>query len=380
MGDDGISAIDLWLNAIEPGEAFKSISNPPEPNYNEGSAWAARPENMVGASMVPEGATAIAPDYAKADVFYVHPTTYVGTANWNADISAPMADMRACEMVAELIMPGQAGVFNGCCRVFAPRYRQASLHAFFRPCESGRSALDLAYLDVVRAFQYYLENDNKGRPFILAGHSQGTSHLIRLLSEDFSLNLKPQLIAAYLIGFKVTEEKAASFAHIVRPAKAADDHGVFIAYDSFLDGVDACNQADGAEHWVPSGWRKRFGKPVFGINPVNWSATQASLKTDHKGMGIVQVNDPALLPGLFLPGPDAGVGLKAEGLKAPITPGVAAHVDESGFLKISLPEQSYVNQGIFGGNYHNQDISLFYMNLRENVETRVASFLQAEPI
>ena len=373
-GDRKLSSMDMWLQGISPGGDFDPLQLPLEPDYSDALSWAARPGAMAAAAFVPDGQAAVHADNAAADVFFVHPTTYVGTANWNEDVHAPMQETRAGEIVAELIMPGQASLFNGCCRIYAPRYRQASLAAFFVPGDNGRAALDLAYADVVRAFRHYLEHDNDGRPFILAGHSQGTCHLMRLLAEDFDESLKDQLVAAYLLGFKVTEEAAARFAHISTPARDALEPGSFIAFDSFLDGTDALNQSDQAEHRFAEGWTARVGKKVHAVNPVNWSTETASTRSEHMGFGVVSVNNPGLLAGLYMPGPNQALGLKATKLAAPVTPGVATHIDEYGFLKIGLPEQSFMNVGIFGGNYHNRDVALFYMNLRVNAEARVAAF------
>ena len=370
-GEPKLSRMDMWLGGISPAVDF---APPVEADYGLVDSWAVRPDNMAAAAFAPDGHSVINAADAAADVFFVHPTTYVGTANWNEDISAPMQQTRAGEVVAELIMPGQAGLFNGCCRIYAPRYRQASLAAFFKPGDNGRAALDLAYEDIVRAFRHYLEHDNKGRPFILAGHSQGTCHLMRLLAEDFDEALKPQLVAAYLLGFKVTEEAAALFSHISTPASDALEPGSFIAFDSFLDGTDALKQSDQAEHRFSEGWTARAGKKIHAINPVNWSTSLKSSKGEHMGFGVVTVNEPALLAGLYTPGPDRALGLKALKLAAPVTPGVATSIDEHGFLKISLPDQAFMNAGIFGGNYHNRDLALFYMNLRANAEARVAAF------
>lgn len=369
------SGIDMWLDGIEPTKSFSASSAPAAPDYRETSSWAALPDRLGNAGLVPHGEAAINPDQAEADVFYVHPTTYVGCGNWNEDIAAPMLDTRAGEIVSELIMPGHASLFNGCCRIYAPRYRQANLAVFFRPTDSGRAALDLAFSDIKRAFQHYMEHENNGRPFILAGHSQGCAMLMRLLAEGFDARLKPQLIAAYLLGFRITAETAASFASVVTPAERGDDTGVFIAYDTFLEGIDARGQRDNAEEWLPEGWQPRAGKAVVGHNPVNWSPVERSDAGSHLGFGVVEMNKPKLLPFLYLAGEDKGTGLRAEALVAPLTPGVAAKVDSDGFLKISKPDQDFMNAGIFGGNYHNRDVSLFYMNLRRNVETRVKAYL-----
>jgi hypothetical protein len=88
---------------------------------------------------------------ASADVFYVHPTSYVGPL-WNAPIDDPRLNA-ATDRVATRI---QASAFNACCAVHAPRYRQANGTAFTHPTEDGQRALDVAYADVRAAFHHFL--------------------------------------------------------------------------------------------------------------------------------------------------------------------------------------------------------------------------------
>jgi hypothetical protein len=100
-------------------------------------------------------------------VFYIHPTTYISRNGWNA----PLDDRKANAETDEWVLPAQAGAFNSCFRVFVPRYRQATIASFYDTEGNGDQALDLAYEDVARAFENFLQNRNEGRPFILAGHS-----------------------------------------------------------------------------------------------------------------------------------------------------------------------------------------------------------------
>jgi hypothetical protein len=80
----------------------------------------------------------------------------------------------------------QASVFNKQSRIFAPRYRQAHLRAFYTIDKNAKfNSLDLAYSDIKSAFEYYLQNHNHGQLIIIASHSQGTLHAAKLRKEYF---------------------------------------------------------------------------------------------------------------------------------------------------------------------------------------------------
>ena len=72
--------------------------------------------------------------------------------------------------------------------------------AYFLATMKKIQAFELAYQDVKKAFEYYLEHYNNGRPIIIASHSKGSTHTIRLLKEFFDgKQLKEKLVMAYLI-------------------------------------------------------------------------------------------------------------------------------------------------------------------------------------
>ena len=78
---------------------------------------------------------------------------------------------------------GQAARFSRVCNVYAPFYRQRSLN-------NGGDA-ELGYKDVVDSFKHYMAHWNKGRYFVVYGHSQGTGHASRLIKDE--INNKPEL-------------------------------------------------------------------------------------------------------------------------------------------------------------------------------------------
>ena len=131
------------------------------------------------------------------DVFYIHPTGYFQT-HWNA----PLDPESAAYERTNSHLATQASAFAETCNVYAPYYRQATYYSFFDEDSNGYKAQDLAYSDLSNAFCEYLENHNQGRPFIIAGHSQGALHGQRLVHEHISQQpIRELFIAAYLIGY-----------------------------------------------------------------------------------------------------------------------------------------------------------------------------------
>lgn len=363
--------------ALRPRLAFDPATAPAAPDFNDPTAWAVVPDAPAKSLLTPPGVTAVAPREAPVDAFFVHPTTYFGTASWNA----PPADPRATEGIDEMVVPGQVSAFNGSCRIFAPRYRQATLFAFMVPSEDSRRALELAYDDVRRAFTHYLEHHNAGRPFVIAGHSQGTLHAIRLL-EDMVVPtpLLERLVAAYLIGYWVPEDKLDTTLAPLRPSDHAAATGCIIAWDTFGEGGGPDRERDRAEHWYPSGdgggeWRRRSRTRPVCVNPLTGRCGGASAPA-ALNLGAVHPlieGMPRSMKAFLRPEP---LGVRARGLSAPRPAEVSARCSGDGFLLISRPSTRAFRRFLMPGlSYHNHDYGLFYMNLRADVARRVESYL-----
>src|SRR6202008_1474143 len=135
-------------------------SPPPAPDYASPAAWAAWPGRASTAEEVPPGTPAVPASERSADVFFVHPTTYLATGVANARYDEPGGPRARLE---HGVLRFQASAFNGCCRIYAPRYRQASLGAFLKAGDAVRvtPVYELAYGDVLRAFDYYITHENE---------------------------------------------------------------------------------------------------------------------------------------------------------------------------------------------------------------------------
>ena len=64
----------------------------------------------------------------------------------------------------EFMMANMTSAFNGCCDVYAPRYREANIFAYYGEADRREEVLNFAYQDVKRAFEFYLEHNNAAVP------------------------------------------------------------------------------------------------------------------------------------------------------------------------------------------------------------------------
>jgi hypothetical protein len=324
--------------AIFPDVDFAASPVPAAPDYADPAAWTAHAGRADSADVAPEGLHAVDPARALADVFYVHPTTYLGS-HWNG----PVDDAALNAQTDELATLIQASAFNGCCAVYGPRYRQANGEAFVRRGPDGEAAIELAYGDVRRAFGFFLEHSSRGRPFLLAGHSQGSVLAARLLEREIAgTPLAERLVAAYLIGGAVNLDETAG----VPPCDAPDATGCLVAWN-----------ARGLR-FVSNPLDFHFEGRRLCVNPLSWRHDEV-----YAGRELNQ----------------GAVFLHAGG-RTPLPEFADAQCRE-GVLRISRMGRpprdlmSRILDYVIGPeNYHPIEYQVFYMNLRSNAEQRVAAY------
>ena len=327
----------------------------PAPDYADAKNWAALPSKPGLTALVPKGAANPAAD-APADVFFIHPTGYLNGGDWNS----PMDPNTATEENTRWMMANQASVYNGCCAIYAPRYRETSIYRYFDTSDVAGKARDLAYSDVDRAFTYFLEHYSKGRPFIIASHSQGTEHGFRLLRERIDgTPLARRLVAAYLIGFQITDKDAASLKS-VHVCASAEDTGCFV-------------------HWATWG---EGGKPQFQtkdklvcVNPLSWQR-DGGMAGKSLNAGAEPIEGDFTLN--FLGG-DAPKGTVFGPLAAPLPHWTWAECRDGVLTVADQSGGPFKRMDMGGKNYHGMDYALFAMNLRENAKARVAAALAHAP-
>lgn len=336
---------------LRPHQPFSAADAPPAPDYAQRSAWSAWPGQPSRADEVPPGGGARDNQaQAKADVFFIQPTTYLIGQGWNAAYDQGGLSRR---MLEDGVLPDQASAFNGCCRLYAPRYRQAVLAAFFGETPDGDAALNLAYSDVLRAFDDYIAHENHGRPFIIAAHSQGSLHAMRLIQERvIGTPLARRLVAVYAIGSFLPTDIEAKGMPICRSARQT---GCAIDWNSVSAEGAQARLHSGGLIWLDGRYQPFGQHKVVCVNPLDWRADSAAPAADNLG-----AEPPA----------------KAGPLAAPI-PGRIGAACQGGMLTVDIPQDlqgQFLSALTRGGVYHVLDYNLFYMNIRQNAETRVAAF------
>ncbi|HFB99996.1 MAG TPA: DUF3089 domain-containing protein [Phaeodactylibacter sp.] len=368
--------VDFALR-IRPSKSFGKYQQPLAPDYANLQYWAAHPDKKDKSDMVPQGIKPTPTKDLQADVFFIHPTTFFGNNNWNASLTNVLSN----KIVDEAILPGQASVFNSCCRIFAPRYRQATFYSFLEGGKNAHQALELAYEDVANAFDFYIQNYNEGRPFFVASHSQGTLHAVRLLEEKIDkMHLVNRLVAAYTIGFEFPKIKFEKDFENIKISQNATDTRCVIAYDTYVEGAKGTRFVDRNEHFFSKKngkweWKKRAKFTPVAVNPISWN-TQTTRVDASQHLGAVNLEYAKRNFQLDTLLDESTAELEASGLSAPFPNEVSARCGEQGYLYISKPKHRIFSTMLLPrGNYHNYDYSLFYMDLRKNIKARLDAFL-----
>lgn len=296
----------------------------------------------------------IGPDYTKAenwayygmgenhaaDLFLVCPTVDMGkSGNYNMSLDDTAIKEK---FIGALNM--EKGIYEDTLTMYAPYYRQATFPVYSIKESEAEKYFDLAYQDVRSAFLAFIAQTDPSRPFVLAGFSQGSDMVLRLLKEFFEDSAyQERLIAAYCIGWRVTEDDVKNYPWLT-PAESADDLGSIICFSTEAAGVTD-------SLFVPKGTK------TYAINPLNW-------KTD---------NTPA----------DASLNIGAcftdysGAIKQEIPQLTGAYIEETRGVLIApdIIPADYSNSLFPDGVYHLNDYQFFYRNLQTNVALRVETFI-----
>ena len=283
------------------------------------------------------------------DVFYLYPTTYHG--------DAPLSDVTDTGMRtrADGWLAADASAFETVGNTYMPYYRQlGAVWTLTQPQEDQTAYRRGApYTDIVAAFEYYLDNYSEGRPFFIVAHSQGSAMATDLLTDYFAQHpkLAERLVAAYVIGYTITEDDVAMIPGVEFAANA-DDTGVVVSYNTVAPGA------------VPTDTGVILPGAIA-INPISWTRSDKTAPaSDNLGSYLATAAD----------GPSTKVESYADATVTTVLD------DREVVVCTTCDVEKYVAdknmEAVFGtGSLHRYDLRFYYFNLRENAENRAARFL-----
>ena len=349
-------ARELSELAFTPSARFSAPTPRAADAYRDGRLWISRGAGTAGdpARWLPHG---LAPAFGAvgsvpAAVFFVHPTSYMDRARWNAPVGDRTADDRA-----EIFTRGLASPFNAAREVWAPRYRQATFGAFLTSRSSAQSALQVAYRDVLAAFDAFVAQADPALPIVLVGHSQGALHLMHLMQDRIAGKpLARRVAAAYIAGWPV------SIAHDLPamglPACAAPDQaGCVLAWQSYGEPADPGMMLEAYARVPGLDGQSRKGSAFLCTNPLTGTPNTSAPASANLGTLIPETS---LTDGTLVAG------------------SVAARCAPNGLLLVGaghdLAPPAIGPYVMPGNNYHVYDIPLFWANLRADMARRVAAW------
>lgn len=300
-------------------------------DYSNIERWAAHPEKKDSADLIPLPLQKEQLDNL-ADIFFVYPTIYWQKRSdnqWNA----PIDDAELNQRIESASMKNQASIFNAVGDIYAPRYRQAHIGAYYsdNPAASAK-AFELAYQDVKDAFLYYMEHYNEGKPFIIASHSQGTTHCMRLVRELIDgTELEKNLVVAYLVGIGVP----AFYYKSLKPCTYPTETSCLCSWRTFQEGHYPDNHFSYLTEYINT-------------NPISWTEKDAP-KEDHEGAILLDFNR--------------------------LETGICEAKKHEGLIWMEKPAFKG-SKFFFRKNYHIGDYNLFYLDVRKNAVNRAKAWIK----
>ena len=255
---------EIWRTTLDPKQPFPTYRPPAAPDYAEAWAWALRPAD-------PARPSASDPP---ADIFFVHSTIYAGGRDWNT----PLQDRSAQAFLERSVLPNYAGPFQRVGRVWAPRYRAASLFAYMTLRDDARDARRFAYRDVRAAFDALLAQDAPDRPLVIVGAGQGGALALRLLQERVLRDPKVlRRVAAVYLMDTIAPVDALPSRGPLAPCRQRDEAGCSVVWASTPDNHPerGARRRARALVWTPDGQLANLGaRPTLCVNPLTGGVDQ----------------------------------------------------------------------------------------------------------
>lgn len=324
--------IAVWLSILlcmagcsKPGEQYNLTA---KPDYSLSTMWFDTPNDTL----------------MEADIFYIAPTCIWDWEDAEGKIYHHMnVDNREQRGRVDGSIRLAHALFGKYCRFYAPYYRQITMESWMIAHEETERRYAVAHEDVVQAFDYYMTHCNAGRPFILAGHSQGAKAVIELLKHTLTPQQHKNMIAAYAFGFAVREQELKQYP-MLRPAHDSVDCGVLICYNSVS---------------TPEAVSPLFRDNVICINPLNWR-TDTTYAPAGQHIGAVFFD--------------------AEGKADTLRHRIGTRIDKATRTLIvnGLDDKAYyipsIRELFPQGNYHVQELNLYFLNIQQNIPQRITAF------
>jgi len=339
--------------AFVPSEEFVEQDPLAGNAYSDPAMWLSHPRFTAAtdpARWRPEGAPPAAADAPPFAVFFVHPTSYLERAHWNAPLDDEQSRGRA-----RTFLRGLASPFASASAIWAPRYRQATFGAFLTEAPEGERAIEAAYRDVSQAFDYFVAQVGEDTPIVLAGHSQGARHIVQLLHDRIAgTPLQGRIAMVYAVGWPISIEHDLPALGLPR-CETPDQGGCVTSWSSYAEPAEPGRWLEHYRNSPGFDGEVRGNSPVLCVNPVSGAAGGAAPASAN--LGTLRP-DQDLTGGELVPG------------------AVPARCDSQGLLLIGDPPElgPYV---LPGNNYHVYDIPLFWRNVETDVIRRVSAWSQA---
>jgi hypothetical protein len=276
----------------------------------------------------------------EVDVFYLYPTCWMPT---EADGMVNTINNKSMREQAPGVYAEQASCFEGVANIYAPYYRQLnamkSLSCSLE--EQEKLVAGVPYHDALAAFEYYLTHFNNGRPFILAGHSQGSNVLKFLLSEYMASHpeVYSRMVAAYALGYSYSRQYFQANPHL-KFAEGETDTRVIISWNCEF-------MKDGKF----GGFNLVCHKGALSINPVSWSRDNELTEAgDSRNLGALDTRERYSAQVKYDPARQYEV------------------------LVVGTTDQPACDKGIGEFALHSCDFRLYYYNICENAKKRVHSY------
>jgi len=307
----------------------QDVSTPPD--YSQKTCWYKLPE--------------ITKEF---DTFYIYSTIYFAGNESDPDYATlDNAEMLDGIKVEHAI---KSSVFEEATNLFIPLYRQASMRLAgetWKKTGSIEEAIkSTPYSDITAALDYYFEHYNQGRPFVIAGHSQGSAILRHVLKNFFKQHPDryERMVAAYAIGYSITKGDLEANPHM-KFATGETDTGVIISWHA--EGPKSVGSTFLSAAMLPNG---------ISINPLNWKRDDTYAPASMN-LGSIVLDEKTNTTEIRDIEGDAQVDL-ARG-----TVITNAQAEPNEMVEFAGPQ-----------SYHQDDYSIFYNNIKENVAKRIAAY------